>query len=283
MTLRDAIHSLENVGVTDARNDVFALCEAVSGRSRAALMFSLDDDISDEPYFERFRELLRRRLEREPLQYILGKWSFFGDEYTVSPDCLIPRADTEVLVEELLVELTGKEKFADICCGSGCIGIAALRNSSAECVSVDISEKALEIAKKNADSLGVADRIRFGSCDVLDKAAVDAFFRGSEFDVIASNPPYIKLADAKDLAPELSYEPSIALFGGDDGMIFYKSITHNFLPYLKRSGSFMFEIGFDEEKDIKKIADDCGLSCRIVTDIENRPRVAVLKKCDILL
>lgn len=283
MTLRTTIHLLENVGVTDARNDAFALCEAVSGRSRATLMFSLDDELDSEPYFERFQALLNRRLNREPLQYILGKWSFFGDEYAVSPDCLIPRADTEVLVEVLLKELNNGKKLADICCGSGCIGIAALRNSSAECVSVDISEKALDIASKNADSLGVADRIEFGICNVLDKADVDAFFRGLEFDVIASNPPYIKLADAENLAPELSYEPSIALFGGEDGMIFYKSITHNFLPYLKRSGSFVFEIGFDEENDIKNIADTYGLSCRIVTDLENRPRVAVLKKCDTLL
>ncbi len=278
MTLRDAIRLLENAGITDAKNDGFSICEVVSNRSRAALMFSLDDELENEPYFERFQELLNRRLNREPLQYILGKWSFFGDEYTVSPDCLIPRADTEVLVEVLLKELNNGKKLADICCGSGCIGIAALRNSNAECVSVDISEKAIDIARKNSDSLGVANRIRFGVCDVLDRSSVDAFFRGLEFDVIASNPPYIKLSDADKLAPELSYEPSIALFGGDDGMIFYRSITHNFLPYLKRSGSFVFEIGFDEDKDIKNIADTYGLSCLIVTDIENRPRVAVLKK-----
>lgn len=278
MTLRDAIRLLADAGITDAKNDVFSICEAVSNRSRAALMFSLDDELENEPYFERFQELLNRRLNREPLQYILGKWSFFGDEYTVSPDCLIPRADTEVLVEVLLKELKTNKQIADLCCGSGCIGIAALRNSNAECVSVDISEKAIDIARKNADSLGVANRIRFGVCDVLDRSSVDAFFRGLEFDVIASNPPYIKLSDADKLAPELSYEPSIALFGGDDGMVFYRSITHNFLPYLKRSGSFVFEIGFDEDKDIKNIADTYGLSCLIVTDIENRPRVAVLKK-----
>ncbi len=278
MTPREAIRLLADAGISDAKNDIFTLYEAASGHSRAALMFALDEDISSEPFYGRFYEMLQRRLSREPLQYIIGKWSFFGDEYFVSPDCLIPRADTETLVEVLLDELKTGKTIADICCGSGCIGIAAVRNSDASCVSVDISEKALAIAQKNAESLDVSGRIRFGRCDVLNKVSVDEFFSGSEFDIIASNPPYIKLSDANKLAPELAYEPSIALFGGDDGMIFYESITANFLPYLKKDGSFVFEIGFDEENDIKNIADTCGLSCQIVTDIEKRPRVAVLKK-----
>lgn len=278
MTPRDAIRMLADAGISDAKSDVFALYEAASGRSRAALMFSLDEDILSAPFYGRFSEMLQRRLSREPLQYILGKWSFFGDEYFVSPDCLIPRADTETLVEVLLDELKTGKMIADICCGSGCIGIAALRNSGASCVSVDISEKALAIAQKNAESLGVSDRIRFGHCDVLNKSAVDEFFSASEFDIIASNPPYIKLSDADKLAPELAYEPSIALFGGDNGMIFYESITANFLPYLKKDGSFIFEIGFDEENDIRKIAAANGLSCKIVTDIEKRPRVAAMKR-----
>lgn len=278
MTLRDAVRLLREAGVDDAKNDALALYSSVSGRSRASLMFSLDEDISNEPCFPRFRELLERREEREPLQYILGKWSFFGDEYLVSPACLIPRADTETVVEVLFSRLKKRALIADICCGSGCIGIAALRNSDATCVSVDISEDALAVARKNADALGVSDRISFFVCDVLDKKSVDSVFSDEKFDVIASNPPYIKPSDAKTLAPELSYEPEIALFGGEDGMLFYRVITETFLPHLTDGGAFVYEIGCDEADDIKKIADANGLFCRIINDIESRPRAAILTK-----
>lgn len=278
MTLRDTVRLLQEAGVEDAKNDALTLFSSVSGRSRASLMFSLDEDVSNEPCFTHFRELIERRVKREPLQYILGKWSFFGDEYFVSPACLIPRADTETVVEVLLSRLKKGTSIADLCCGSGCIGIAALRNSDARCVSVDVSENALAVARKNADSLGVSDRIRFAVCDVLDKKSVDSVFSDEKFDVIASNPPYIKPSDAKTLAPELSYEPEIALFGGEDGMLFYRVITETFLTHLTDGGAFVYEIGYDEADDIKKIADAHSLSCTVINDIEGRARAAILTK-----
>lgn len=278
MTLREAVRLLEKAGVEDAKHDALAICEDVSGRSRASMMFSLDEDLSGEPYFEEFLRRIDRRANREPLQYILGKWSFFGDEYFVSPSCLIPRADTETVVDVLLGELKNGDRIADLCCGSGCIGIAALRNSDACCVSVDISEDALAVARKNAVSLGVSNRIRLDLCDVLDLNSVKAVFAGEKFDVIASNPPYIKPSDAESLAPELAYEPHIALFGGEDGMLFYRTITENFLPYLSEDGAFVYEIGHDEDADIREIAEKNLLSCTVVTDIEKRPRAAILKR-----
>lgn len=278
MTLRDAVRLLEEAGADDAKNDALTLYAHVSGRSRASLMFSMNDDISAEPCFDEFTALLKRRAAREPLQYIIGKWSFFGDEYFVSPACLIPRPDTETVVEVLLSRLKKGAVIADLCCGSGCIGIAAVRNSDAVCFSVDVSEDALEIAKKNAASLGVGERIRFARCDVLDAQSVNDVFSGKKFDLITSNPPYIKPSDASSLAPELSYEPEIALFGGEDGMLFYRSITENFLPYLASGGAFIYEIGYDEADDIKTIADAASLSCSVVNDIEGRPRAAILTK-----
>ncbi len=278
MTLRDAVKLLAASGVEDAKNDVLTLWSHVSGVSRASLMFSLDTDISRESCYEEFLSLIGRRKDREPLQYILGKWSFFGDEYKVSPDCLIPRSDTETLVEVLLSEIKDGAKITDLCCGSGCIGIAAVKNSSASCFSVDISRSALDIAKENALTLGVSDRMRFELCDVLDKSAVKSLFGDAKFDIIASNPPYIKPSAKESLSPELSYEPDIALFGGEDGMLFYRSITENFPLHLNENGALIYEIGFDEEDEIKQIADESGMSCRIVTDIEGRARVAILKK-----
>ncbi len=278
MTLREAIRRLADAGVQDAKNDALLLWTQLSGESLASVMFALDTDISGEPCYAEFMSLLSRREAREPLQYILGKWSFYGDEYTVTPACLIPRADTEILVEALLDVLKPNAKIADLCCGSGCIGIAAVKNSDASCVSVDISEAALAVARENARALGVCGRVRFDVCDVTDKASVASVFGGEAFDIIASNPPYIKPSDAHTLAPELSYEPSLALFGGEDGMHFYRKITENFASRLAPDGVIIYEIGYDEADDIQKIARDGGFSCRTVNDLEGRARVAILKK-----
>ncbi len=278
MTLRQAVRILAEAGVEDAKNDALLLWSHVSGESLASLMFSLDRDLTDEPRYGDFTALLTRRASREPLQYILGKWPFFGDEYKVTPDCLIPRADTETLVEVILSFVKPSARIADLCCGSGCIGIAAVKNSTASCHSVDISRVALSVAKENAVSLGCDGRIRFDICDVTDEISVKSVFDGEEFDIIASNPPYIRPSARATLAPELSYEPEIALFGGEDGMYFYRKITENFILCLADGGSFVYEIGYDEAEDIEKIAKDHRLTCRIVPDLEGRARVAVLTK-----
>lgn len=271
MTLREAIASLSAAGVPDPKNDAILLFTHVSGRSRASVMFSLDDDISGEPYFNDFLTALNRRREREPLQYIIGKWSFYGDEYKVSPACLIPRPDTETVVDEALALLPPHARVADLCCGSGCIGIALLRNSDAFCDSVDISPDAIEIARENATSLGVSHRIRFIVGDVFD----DTLLKG-KYDLITSNPPYIRRGCASGLEPELTFEPAIALFGGDDGMDFYRAIVKNFKSRLTPDGAFVFEIGYDQASEIALVAQENKMSTRIVCDLEDRPRAAIL-------
>lgn len=273
MTLRFAVKVLENAGVDDAKNSVLSLWSHVSGKSMASLLFSMDDDLSDSPYFAHFMYLLTRRASREPLQYLLGKWSFYGDEYYVSPACLIPRADTELIVDTVLAHLPKNSRIADICCGSGCIGIAVLRNSDAVCDSVDISEEALEIARKNAESLGVSNRISLHRADVTVSSPLT-----EKYDVIISNPPYIRHSVVETLSPEVLCEPKIALDGGDDGLIFYRAILKNFISALKENGKFVFEIGYDQKEDIESIAETFSLSCDIKYDIENRPRAAILKR-----
>lgn len=273
MTLHFAVKVLENAGVDDAKNSVLSLWSHVSGKSMASLLFSMDDDLSDSPYFAHFMYLLTRRASREPLQYLLGKWSFYGDEYYVSPACLIPRADTELIVDTVLAHLPKNSRIADICCGSGCIGIAVLRNSDAVCDSVDISEEALEIARKNAESLGVSNRINLHRADVTVSSPLT-----EKYDVIVSNPPYIRHSVVETLSPEVLCEPKIALDGGDDGLVFYRAILKNFISALKENGKFVFEIGYDQKEDIESIAETFSLSCDIKYDIENRPRAAILKR-----
>ncbi len=273
MTPRQAIASLSAAGVPDAKNDVLLLLSAVSGRSLASLMFSLDEDISGEPYYSEFGNAVTRRKSREPLQYIIGKWSFYGDEYKVSPACLIPRPDTETIVDEALAILPRGAHIADLCCGSGCIGIAILKNSDATCDSFDISPDAISIARENASSLGVSHRITFTVGDVFSPSLLS-----KKYGLIVSNPPYIRHKDVSALAPELAYEPSIALDGGTDGMDFYRAIVKNFVSCLADGGAFVFEIGYDQAEEISAVAKENSMSARIVCDLEDRPRAAILRR-----
>ncbi len=271
MTLREAIALLSAAGVPDPKNDAILLFTFISGRSRASVMFALDDNISGEPYYNDFRAAIHRRMTREPLQYIVGSWCFYGDEYKVSPACLIPRPDTEIIVDEVLARLPKGAHIADLCCGSGCIGIAVLRNSDATCDSVDISPDAIEIAKENAAALGVSHRIGFSVGDVF-----NASLLSKKYDIIVSNPPYIRHTDVQALAPELAYEPVIALDGGDDGMDFYRAIVRNYKSSLANGGVFVFEIGYDQKDEIASVAAENSMSVKIVCDLESHPRAAIL-------
>ncbi len=273
MTLRDAIGTLADVGIDSAKSDVLTLYSHVSGRSAASLLFSLDEDISPNECYSAFCDMLVRRAAREPLQYILGKWSFYGDEYKVSSACLIPRSETEDIVSLTLSALPKKARVADLCCGSGCIGIAILRNSDAAVTAVDISADALTMAKKNADALGVADRIDFILADVTASSPLK-----SKYDVIVSNPPYIRRDVIPTLDPELAYEPEIALDGGVDGLDFYRAIIKNYSDFLLPDGAFIFEIGYDQADDLVALSEQNGFSADIKLDLEKRPRAAILRR-----
>ena len=170
----------------------------------------------------------RRRLAcHEPLAYVLGETVFFDEYYYVTPDVLIPRPDTERVVEWCLKKLPKSGRLLDLCCGSGCIGISSLVHSrDTEAVSVDISEKALSVAERNAERNGVRERIRLVQADLLKD---DFLCEKERFDVIVSNPPYVRTAVVDTLEPECGYEPRIAFDGGEDGMVFYrgrKSLGH---------------------------------------------------------
>ncbi len=279
MTLRELAKALESAGIDTARHDVLLLAGAVSGLGNASLAARYDYELDALPWASHLYELVSRRSTREPLQYILGKWEFYGDGYTVTPDVLIPRPETELLVDFSLSRLKTRAPgalIADVCCGSGCIGISICRRADVRCHSVDISAPALAVAKRNAASLGVADRITFFEADAMKPG----FLPAGSYDMIISNPPYVLSSEMEALAPELSFEPVIALDGGVDGMMFYRSIIKNCNKLLSGDGVFVFEIGASLGKKISAVAEEHGFFAEITPDASGLPRMAVLRRWD---
>ncbi len=216
-----------------------------------------------------------KRCSGYPLQYIIGKWWFCRCEFEVGEDCLVPRPDTECVVEEAVKLLPRDARFADLCTGSGCIAISLLdlrRDLSG--VAVELYPKTLEIARRNAEKNSVSDRISFVEGDVLSGSVIG----GEKFDAIISNPPYIRTEVVDSLCGEVTYEPRAALDGGDDGFLFYRAIVEKYAENLGDGGCFIFEIGYDQAVDIEELAEKSGFSCRVIKDLGGNDRVAVLKR-----
>lgn len=209
----------------------------------------------------------------EPLAYVLGEWYFYGLTFALNNECLIPRPDTEHVVERAIQMLPQNGTFIDLCTGSGCIAISVLKNRpDLRAYALDISEKAIEAAKANAKANGVSDRITFISADVFtfDKAALPTL------QAVISNPPYIR-SDVVTTLEVAKSEPIKALDGGADGMDFYKAIIQNYKDLLDQSGSFIFEIGYDQKEDIEALAHRHNLECNVYKDYGGNDRVAVIK------
>lgn len=270
MTYRELCRRLSSCGIECAENEAALLLEHFAGLSRAALLSDPDRDVTDQA----LEAAVARRMTREPLAYILGKWAFFDEIYTVSPDCLIPRPDTELLVELAIGMLPPRARFADLCTGSGCVAISTLcHRPDCSAVAVDLFPKTAALAQKNAEDNGVAHRLAVRVDDVLDpRCLADETL----FDAILSNPPYIRAQVVDTLEPELFCEPRAALDGGEDGMLFYRAILDNFASRLAPHGLILFEIGYDQEEDITSLAASRGFSCEVKRDLAGLPRVAIL-------
>lgn len=180
--------------------------------------------------------LLERRLKGEPLQYILGSWGFMGLEFAVAADALIPRPETETLCERAL-ELAKEKNYRtalDLCCGSGCIGVSLARLGKLKVTSTDISDACLNLTRENAKLNEVA----------LETIQSDLFMKiEGRYDLIVSNPPYLSAADMEQLQPELVWEPSLALYGGEDGLDFYRRIALAYETHLNPGGTLLLEVG----------------------------------------
>ena len=271
LTYYDICTRLSAAGIEDAAFEAAALLEHFCGVSTASLPLRRGEDFSHKA----LEEALARRERHEPLQYLIGVWGFCGQEYEVNEHTLIPRADTEVLVEEALKRLPCGAHFADLCTGSGCIAVSTLcmrRDTTA--AAVDLFPETLAVARRNAAKNGVADRLDLYEADVLAPLP----FAVGQFDAILSNPPYIRTEVVGTLAPELAYEPRAALDGGEDGLIFYRAIVELHAKLLKPNGFFLFEIGYDQGDDLRRLAAKHGFDCRIIRDLGGCDRVAVLTR-----
>ena len=275
MTLNEIIAALTAAGIDAPAHDAVRLIERFGHRAGAAVSAAA---IAAYPGYDYPDEALAsaaaRRAAREPLQYILGEWDFWHQTYRVAPGCLIPRADTELLVDYAVRHLPRGGRFLDLCTGSGCIAISTLA-SRPDCRAdaVDAYPIPLALAAENGVRNGVADRLTVRQGDVLRGEGGEG-----KYAMILSNPPYIVADVVPTLAPELAHEPVSALDGGADGMIFYRAILTHYRGALAADGCMVFEIGYDQADALRRLAADAGMACRIVRDLGGCDRMAVLKE-----
>ncbi len=272
MTFREAMvfgeEKLNSAGVIDARNDAWLLLAFVCKIDHTYYYVHMEDVLSDE-LLEEYKSVLDKRTERVPLQYITGEQDFMGLPFRVNSSVLIPRQDTETLVEEALKIVRPGMKVLDLCTGSGCILISILKNiTDVEGFGYDISKQGLIVAKENAKLNNVT--ATFERSDLFDSIT-------DTFDVIVSNPPYIPTEVLHGLMPEVvEFEPYQALDGKEDGLYFYRKIIADCRDYLNPGGTILFEIGHDQGEAVSHMLIEAGFSgVRVVKDLTGNDRVVI--------
>ena len=291
MTRREAyeygVEQLEAEGIENADCDIRILLEDLCGVDREELFIQGDKVISRRET-EIFMNAVNKRVGHYPVQYITGKQEFMGLTFTVNQNVLIPRMDTEILVEEVMRQLNDNSRILDMCTGSGCILLSLLYYSNdCEGVGVDISEEALDVAKDNAGRLILDDTfdILFKTGGMgkkhLDEDKIEFIqsnlfndVRG-RFDIIVSNPPYIRSDVIPTLMEEVrDYEPILALDGKEDGLYFYRKIIEKSPDYLNPGGLLFFEIGYDQAHDVVALMEKAGFKdVTVVQDYAHLDRV----------
>jgi release factor glutamine methyltransferase len=270
MRLREVSRLLIDSGIENGNNEARQLFLKFGGLSKSDVLFG--DAVSSAPelYYA-----IKRRLKREPFSYIVGEVGFYRESYITTPAVLVPRQDTEHLVDYGVKNIPDGGRFLDICTGSGCVAISVLNNTkNTTARAIDISPEAIEVAKRNRGNvLGDEDRLTLTVADAL------TFEPGEKFDAILSNPPYIPEDVYLGLEAEIFYEPRIAFVGGGrDGGDFYRALTSKYKNYLKDGGFIAYEIGYDQRNMILGIAEREGFLAEIIKDYSGNDRVAVLKK-----
>ena len=238
--------ALQTAGIEEATLDARLLLEAVCGTNRNDLLVHGEQSVTPEAE-EKYLGWIGQRAEHIPLQQLTGEQDFMGLTFAVNEHVLIPRQDTEILVEEIMRDLHDGIRILDMCTGSGCILLSLLHYSN-DCsgVGVDVSEDALAVARQNADRLAEKQAV-FIQSDLFEKV------EGS-FDLIVSNPPYIRSQEIVGLMPEVrEHEPHLALDGKDDGLHFYREIIKGAMLHLKRGGQLFFEIGYDQGEAVQAL------------------------------
>ncbi len=260
---------LEGAGIREGALEARLLLEHVCGTDHNTLLAHGDRPVS--PREEKlYLQALEKRRERRPLQHITGRQEFMGLSFEVGEDVLIPRQDTEILVEEVLRQLQDGMRVLDLCTGSGCILISLLHyNNWCEGVGTDLSQRALEVAERNAGRLLEPDKKwSFLQGDLF--APVEG-----KFDFIVANPPYIKTRELEELMPEVrDYEPRLALDGGEDGLDFYRRIIGESGEYLMSGGRLYFEVGWDQGDAVRTLMEKAGYQeVEVVRDYAGLDRV----------
>jgi release factor glutamine methyltransferase len=267
MTLTDVQRRLAAAGIEDAAWEARLLAARYTGLSDARLLIMGQQELNA-PGLE---EAVARRVTREPLQYILGEWSFMGLAFSVNPHCLIPRPDTETLVEYAIRRLPKDARVADLCTGSGCIGIAlAHYRPDIIVTAVDLFPETAKVAEENARRLGVSDRFTVQVGDVTKKIFSD----GERFSAIVSNPPYITLDEMKDLAPELAFEPRAALTDEGDGLSVIRGVLDTAACHLEEGGLLLMEFGAEQGTAVSLLAREYSFyDVHILKDAAGHDRV----------
>ncbi len=272
MTYREVMalgeKALTHAEIVDAKNDAWLLLTAVSKIDRTFYYMHLDEEVPLEIQRE-YENLIKKRAERVPLQYITGEQEFMGLPFHVNSNVLIPRQDTETLVEEALKVVEPGMRVMDMCTGSGCIIISIMRNCSDLIgFGYDISKQALIVAKDNARLNNVS--VVFERSDLFENVT-------GKFDVIVSNPPYIRTEEIEGLMPEVAvFEPIEALDGKEDGLYFYREIISQSKDYLNENGKLIFEVGYDQGPDVLCLMRNKGFKdIRIVKDLAGNDRVVI--------
>ena len=247
---------LKEANIPDADFDSLYLLEHFFGTDRTALILH-GDKTADESLCERFFSAVEERKTGKPLQYIVGKWNFMGYDFYVGEGVLIPRDDTEIVVEAALDFLKGikNPRVIDLCSGSGAIAVSIAKIfPDSDVVALEYSDLAVEYLKKNIELNG-ADNVRVFKGDVT-KCYED--FENGIFDLVISNPPYIESEEIDTLQPELQFEPRMALDGGKDGLYFYRIISDKWSCKVKKGGMIAFEVGEEQFEPVAELVKKCG-------------------------
>lgn len=251
--LRSTAQEFRSAGIPDPETDSALLLASLCGCSPLSLRLDTETDLLP-PVIDAFSFLAKRRLSREPLQYILQEAPFCGRMFFVDPRVLIPRPETELLCRwALTLPLSGSASVLDLCCGSGCIGLTMALERPDLCVTLsDLSQDALDVTAINAE--------RFGISPHLLKSDLTAGMKASSFHLIVSNPPYIPSDDCTLLQPEVLQEPVMSLDGGFDGLDFYRRIIDDAPRILQENGMLLMELGYGEAAAVADLLERHGFS-----------------------
>jgi release factor glutamine methyltransferase len=272
-----AYHDLKKSSIKSALIDSEILLSQAINKSREFIILNSNYNVSEKEY-RYFKEMVNQRLRGKPIAYITGKKFFWKDEFLINEKVLIPRPDTEIIVEQVLEIFKNKTKinFLDIGIGSGCILLSILKErKDFRATGIDISNYALKVCKINAYKLGVKNRIKLFKSDI-DK------FNNEKYDLIISNPPYIKNLDLTYLEKDIvKFEPKIALDGGLDGISEIRKIIKKSSELIKNNGKLILEVGYDQKKDVKQLLRNNSFYINSVEkDLANNDRCIISTKID---